>query len=152
MPPQLQAAIRDSGDDPQILSFFQSFAATFWSGPLPPASQLREYESVLPGSADRILSMTERQAEHRQDIEKTAVNGGNRRSWWGLWTGFAISVIVLGLSAAIILSGHDAAGTALGAIDIAALAGVFVYGRSDQRRERVNKQAATQLPSPRNGA
>jgi len=39
-------------------------AASF-SGPLPPPPMFREYEDVLPGAGDRILSMAERQAAHR---------------------------------------------------------------------------------------
>lgn len=39
-------------------------AASF-SGPLPPPSMYGEYERVLPGSADRIMGMTEREQAHR---------------------------------------------------------------------------------------
>jgi uncharacterized membrane protein len=130
-----------------VKSFFTAAFASFsYSGPLPPPSQLREYEDVLPGAADRIIRMAETQAEHRQDIEKVAVKGGNRRSWWGLWTGFVICIVVLGLSTAIILSGYQVAGTVLGGIDLVALASVFVIGRADQRRERIQKNEASQLP------
>ena len=34
-----------------------------YSGPLPPASEMAEYESVLQGSADRILRMTEKSVD-----------------------------------------------------------------------------------------
>jgi uncharacterized membrane protein len=47
-------------------------AASF-SGPLPPSPMFREYEDALPGAADRILGMAERQAEHRQEWEKSAL-------------------------------------------------------------------------------
>jgi hypothetical protein len=92
--------------------------------------------------------MAENQAEHRQDIEKVAVKGGNSRSWWGLALGFAISVIALGVSALLVLKGHSPAGITIGAIDIVGLASVFVYGKRDQRKERVEKDSQTQLPRP----
>ncbi|MBI1739603.1 MAG: DUF2335 domain-containing protein [Acidobacteriales bacterium] len=44
-----------------------------FSGPLPHPEDLAKYEQVLPGSADRIIRMAERQAEHRQNLEKTVV-------------------------------------------------------------------------------
>jgi hypothetical protein len=37
-----------------------------WTGPLPPPSAVREYETILPGTCERILTLTERQAAHRQ--------------------------------------------------------------------------------------
>lgn len=122
------------------------FMASTYSGPIPPAGQLREYEEVLPGSADRILRMAENQADHRQDIEKIAVKGGSRRSWWGLWTGFAVAVIALILASILILNNHDWAGVTLGTGDLVALVTVFVIGRVDQRKERVQKENATRIP------
>jgi len=44
------------------------------SGPLPPPQDFAEYEQTLPGVADRILSMAEKQAGHRQALENKAMN------------------------------------------------------------------------------
>ena len=35
-----------------------------FSGPIPPPNIMRGYEEILPGAADRILSMAERQIEY----------------------------------------------------------------------------------------
>lgn len=69
-------------------------AASF-SGPLPPSPMFREYEDVLPGAADRILGMAEKQAEHRQDWEKNALRSAQRDSMRGQWLGFSISLVAL---------------------------------------------------------
>jgi len=37
-----------------------------WRGPLPPPSAVSQYEAILPGTCERILTLTERQAAHRQ--------------------------------------------------------------------------------------
>jgi hypothetical protein len=92
--------------------------------------------------------MAEKQSDHRQHIEKVAVEGGNSRSWWGLWLGFAISLVVLGLSAGAIYTGHEAAGATGMSVDVVALSGVFVYGRREQRKERVEKESSSHLPAP----
>lgn len=147
LPPQIQEAIQHAESATAAISVI-SAAFSQYQGPLPPASEMRAYEDVLPGSANRILQMAERQAAHRQQLEKTAVDGGSRRSWWGLWLGFGISVIVIAASVVLVLAGHNGAGIALASIDIATLAGVFVYGRIDQRRERVQKDAATHALRP----
>ncbi len=47
---------------------------TALSGPLPPPEMLAQYEEILPGAAERILSMAERQAEHRQKMERDESN------------------------------------------------------------------------------
>ena len=36
-----------------------------YAGPLPPASEFKKYEEALPGAADRILSMSEKEQEER---------------------------------------------------------------------------------------
>jgi len=147
IPGPLRDLLNQPGISPQLVSITQAaFAASSWHGPLPPAEQLKGYEDVLPGAADRIFTMAEEQARHRQHLEKVAVEGGNSRSWWGLALGFVISLVVLGLSAGAIYTGHDAAGAAGMGVDVVALASVFVYGRREQRRERVEKEAQTRLP------
>jgi len=52
-----------------------SVSAEF-SGPLPRPSVLQGYESVLSGAADRIISMAEKQSEHRKEMERLATNAG----------------------------------------------------------------------------
>ncbi|MGH9092334.1 MAG: DUF2335 domain-containing protein [Acidimicrobiales bacterium] len=121
-------------------------SASAYSGPLPSPDHLRGYEEVLPGAADRILAMAEKQSDHRQEIEKDAVKGGTRRSWYGLWLGFFISVLVLGLSGGLIVAGYGVEGTVLGSVDLVALASVFVIGRVEQRRERTAKDQRTHPP------
>ena len=66
-----------------------------FSGPLPHPEDLAKYEQVLPGAADRIISMAEQQAAHRQAegcylLERhnsevgpwQRVCSGNDRYWW----------------------------------------------------------------------
>lgn len=45
-----------------------------FSGPIPPPSIIKGYEDILPGTAERIVSMAENQAKHRQDMEKIMVS------------------------------------------------------------------------------
>jgi uncharacterized membrane protein len=41
-----------------------------YQGVLPPAQQFQEYDDALPGAAERILRMAERQQEHRMRMEE----------------------------------------------------------------------------------
>ncbi len=44
-------------------------ASYSYAGPLPPASELNAYEQILPGAAERILAMTEKEQSHRHQSE-----------------------------------------------------------------------------------
>jgi len=124
-----------------VAAFSSSYA-----GPLPLAEQIRAYEDVLPGSFDRILAMAEHQQSHRQKLERLTVEEAANRSWWGLRLGFVIAVLVIGVGAAAIFTGQALAGFGLIVAQAGVLAGVFVYGRVEQRKERVQKDSQTHLP------
>lgn len=98
------------------------------SGPLPPPHVLEKYEQTLPGLADRIVAMAERQSAHRMELERTALAANSSRSRWGLAAGFTVAVVGLSISGLVAIFGSVLAGTALATVNIAALAGVFVYG------------------------
>lgn len=146
LPAPLQEALNDPSMRGQLLSFSAAFAAN-WSGPYPPPDLLRGYEDVVPGSAERIISMAERQQEHRHDLEKTTVHGASKRAWWGLWLGFVISVVVMVLGTITILLGQPVAGGAVMGVDVVALAGVFVYGQRQQSKDRAEKDARSHQQS-----
>ena len=102
--------------------------ASAYCGPLPPAEAFEKYEAVCPGAADRIIAMAERQAAHRQEIEKTVVNSGSLNSKLGIVSALFVAIAVLIGGVICILKGHDWAGGSIVAIDIVGLCGVFVYG------------------------
>ena len=50
--------------------------ATFHRGPLPPPETLRQYDEILPGSADRIMKTAEANMAHRREERKRGQYGG----------------------------------------------------------------------------
>ncbi len=66
------AALRIDEEAASPATLMTEFTAL--SGPLPPPEMLAQYEEILPGAAERILSMAERQAEHRQKMERDESN------------------------------------------------------------------------------
>lgn len=63
-----------------------------FSGPLPPPSYLRDYETIVVGAADRIITMAENEQKHRHRWELSAL----RNTTVGLWFGFAIAIGLVG--------------------------------------------------------
>ena len=104
-----------------------------FSGPIPHPTILKGYEEVLPGSADRILSMTEKEGEHRRKIETELVKNDNIRSYLGQIAGFTIAIvglggsIYLGINDKVWASGIMSAGTLTGLVT------VFVTGDKERR-------------------
>ena len=58
--------LSDHGEQQEM--FLQAASLEF-HGPLPPPDIIREYESILPGSADRIFALAESEAVHRRELE-----------------------------------------------------------------------------------
>ena len=72
-------------------------------------------------------------------LEKSVIEGDNKRANWGLGSATIISLAVLGDSSLLAMHNHESVSTILAGVDIAALAGVFVYGTNSRKRERVEK-------------
>ena len=49
---------------------YRRFTLTGHAGPLPSPAVLREYEQICPGYAERLLAETERNGQHRRDLDR----------------------------------------------------------------------------------
>ena len=102
-------------------------SSTF-SGPLPPPEALTQYENVLPGAAERIFQMAERELRHRQSIEGTIVNGDSRRAYLGIALGTLVALCALGAAAYAISQGEAWVGGGIAVVDIGSIVGAYIYG------------------------
>jgi uncharacterized membrane protein len=100
---------------------------------------LKEYENVVPGSAERIIRMAENQAEHRQYLEKTVIEGDSKRADKGLKAGLIVAIVGLGVALTLGLHGQQLASIIIGVVDIGGLVATFVYGSVSRRSERAQK-------------
>jgi uncharacterized membrane protein len=111
------------------------------SGPLPAPEDYREYENILPGSADRILKMAEEITyAHTADI-KRQTDIEDRNSFWGLIFAFVIVIIVLGISFFSLLKGLNLVGFGIIVAELASLVIAFVYQfKSKKNRDSKSKR------------
>ena len=126
---------RRSGKNQQVQAFHASF-----QGPLPPPSMLAKYDEILPGFAERLLSMTEKQATHRQSIEATVVQSSVSSEKTGVVLGFILSLIVISGGFVMVWAGKNVEGLVAILAPLATLASVFVYGKRNQRKELAEKR------------
>jgi uncharacterized membrane protein len=111
-----------------------------FSGPLPSPGIIREYESILPGSADRIFALAESEATHRRGLETRSLEAAiddqtafRIKESRGQWCGIVVAVLGLSLSAAIAVWGNDTGAyvvsSVLGGGTLVGLVTIFVIGR-----------------------
>ena len=67
------------------------------SGPMPSSAELAGYEKILPGSAERILAIWEKEVAHRHENEDTVIREAFRLSSKGQNCGLITILICAGL-------------------------------------------------------
>ena len=69
-----QVQIAQTGEKgPENLSLTRIEQVEYPISPLPNSAELQGYENAVPGAGDRILTMFEKQIEHRMEIEKKGI-------------------------------------------------------------------------------
>lgn len=110
-----------------------------YSAPIPPPQMFEEYDRVLPGSAERILSMAEKQTIHRISLEEKVVSSNINKESLGMWMAFLITMTAIIGGIIIILDDKSAAGLQIIITSLVILVGIFIYGRHSQMKERKEK-------------
>jgi uncharacterized membrane protein len=105
--------------------------ATSWTGPIPPPADLARYERTLAGLADRLVSIAERESEHRRVLQLRAV----RLSELGLATAFVITMTALLSGTWLVHQGRSTEGMGSIILAISSLVLVFLTrGRSQGKK------------------
>lgn len=99
------------------------------SGPLPPPALLNQYDQIVPGSAERILQMAEREQAHRIAVESSVLGEEAAQIKYGRRYAFAVVVLVLGVVVFAILKGAFVVAGVLGGTTIVGLVAAFIAGR-----------------------
>jgi uncharacterized membrane protein len=107
-----------------------------FSGPLPPPEILEKYNSILPGAAERIFVLLERQSNHRQNLESAVVQSNIKDSRIGMWLAFWICIFAIGCGTLCILMGKSVEGSILGGSGILGIFISFLWGTNQKKKER----------------
>lgn len=96
---------------------------------MPDVSTLEGYARVIPGGAERLIGLIEKQVEHRIQLENIVVPEQVRQSRQGQWLGFIVACIAFVVSIVFLFMGQAnwagwiATSTSLG------MAAIFVTGK-----------------------
>ncbi|EOE6703122.1 DUF2335 domain-containing protein [Morganella morganii] len=114
-------------DNPKAVSVIEK--REFFRGPLPHPRQLKQYNDTLPGAAERIFQLTEREQAHRHNSETKALNGAISRDKRGQWMAYSLSLLILGIAAYFAYQGDKWFAGVLITGNLVALATVFSIGK-----------------------
>ena len=124
--------------NPQIIG--ASHSMELYSGPIPPASELAKYETILPGAANRILTMAEKQSQHRQKMENTMLNASIKSEKRGQLFGFIIFGLAIVAGFTLLMFGRNIEGLVSLLLSIGGIISLFVYNRKEVRKEMKKKE------------
>lgn len=115
-----------------------SLSATY-SGPLPPPQVLDFYDKCVPGAANRIIAMAEKQQEHRLRIEEKAVDKSLEANKMGQIFAFVIAVLALLAITFLGYHGMQTTASALAVVTGGGIVGAFITGRKEQKSTMAEK-------------
>lgn len=116
-------------------------ASEQFSGPIAHPRHLREYEDILPGAANRIITMAENEQNHNREMEKAIVDAQIHDQGRGMRYGMVALGLDLGLATFSGTYGENnvLAGLLLGA-GVLGVIGSFIRGRySSETRHKDGK-------------
>ena len=133
--------------------FIREFALQIelYSGSIPHPSIVARWEKVVPGSADRILTLSEDHQGHRMEMERVMFAEFIGREKLGMWFYFIIALVMIIGGIAVILAGYSTAGLVALAAPVATIAGAFIFSyrrTGNESRGSRDPQSAKPLSKP----
>ena len=102
---------------------------SFRQAPYPTPEDLARYEEVHPGFTNRILTLTEKETDHRIERERKQDDATISLAKRGQVLAFVVVMTLVGGAIAAILTGHSLVGFAGLIVAAATLAGAFIAPR-----------------------
>ena len=115
------------------LEFHASFE--YFQGPIPPPQVIRDYEKVLPGAAERIFALAERQAAHRQRFDSR-----------GQALGFLVAITAVAGGLLLLAFDKPLTGVAGAIAAVSGLAALFAWERAWKKRQTPPDQRGELVP------
>ena len=123
-----------TGEKGELIEVRQEVEHREHTGPLPAPEVLGEYDAVLPGLAERIVALTEREQQYRIEVNKKVLDANIRSRTLGQWLGAILSAIALGVAGFFGYMGSPVQGTILGCTVLGILGGLLYMKQRDMRR------------------
>ena len=90
---------------------------------------------LLPGAADRILSLTGREARHRHEMVSQLVSAEVHQTRWVPPYILTLALVTMVFGSGRAARGYPVAGTLIAVLDLGGVAGSYLYGIWKSARE-----------------
>ena len=97
---------------------------------------LEKYDQVVPGAAERIIRMAEKEMQHRHESDNRMMKSVIRTTAVSILFAFLSVVILSFLVYYALYRGYDKVAGAIAVGSIAAVAGVFIYFKKEQGKAK----------------
>ena len=96
---------------------------------------IADYEAVVPGMAEKIVTAFEEQGRHRRTLEDLSIREQWRLAGRGQVFAFTLGLVALGFAGTAILFGREVSGLIGVVVSLGTLLTVFLVGKRGQNRE-----------------
>ncbi|MGL4672176.1 MAG: DUF2335 domain-containing protein [Cetobacterium sp.] len=106
-----------------------------YQGPLPHPDLLVKYEEIIPGSAERILSMAEKEQQHRHQLENEVIKKEIAQKGRGLNFGFTLALLIIVVGAYLLIIDKSLQGFSLILGSIAMIIAPFFFNKNNNQNK-----------------
>lgn len=106
-----------------------------YQGPLPHPDLLVKYEEIIPGSAERILSMAEKEQQHRHQLENEVIKKEIAQKGRGLNFGFTLALLIIVIGAYLLVIDKSLQGFSLILGSIAMIIVPFFFNKNNNQNK-----------------
>ena len=103
-----------------------------FSGPLPSPENLLNYDRIIPGTANRIIEMAEKNQEQRLYVDRIMAESDVKKSLRGQIFGFAVAVIAFTVATICAFLNQKEIGIASIGFSLVSIVSTFVLGRKSK--------------------
>ena len=147
----LEQATKSLSEEKRRLLVHTLSQQSFFQGPFPPPDVLQGYEEILPGSAERVFTLTEKEQQHRHRLEEEEIRflrehsqAEDSRLRLGQVSGFLIIAASLSLSTWLALEDRTIVALAMLSAPVFAAIGKLIRPRGQHkppaRQDTENKE------------
>jgi len=129
--------------EPQVPEL--SFWASFRKSPFPPPDELEKYEGLYPGITKLFFDNFANQSNHRMGLEKTVIEGDNKRANIAQHYSFVITLVFLTLAGFLFYSNKDILAICTAVTSIVPVVISFINSSNKRKKERETKRKNTGL-------
>lgn len=109
---------------------------SIYSGPLPPPQMLAEFDKVHPGTAERIITLTEKEQAHRHRMQEYGLKSSKRTEFTGTLIGGFALLASIAAAVGVTIYGEPWVGAAFVAIPVMGAIKKLIDGRDNSRPEK----------------